>query len=318
VRVARSASQQFGRALTVTSNLALWAAGRFAAVSRRYNAALDRRATAKPGPRPATPPRAESERIIWFHSLDLGDAEPTRGAKSVETLQTQTRHLSLPARLDGKRVLDIGSWDGYFSFEMERRGAASVTALDHYAWAVDHRRYQAYYLEATAAGEPIRPPDETPEAWDPENLPGRAGFDLARTALKSRVEPVVGDFMAMDLAPLGQFDLVLFLGVLYHLKDPFLALRRLRQVTRRRGLAIIETAVVAIPGWVADPLWVFFEGAELNQDASNWWAPTIGGLTAMCRAAGFANTSVIATPPEYEPPPPGSPVHYGRAIVHAR
>jgi tRNA (mo5U34)-methyltransferase len=126
---------------------------------------------------------------------------------------------------------------------------------------------------------------------------------------------LVADFMTVDLATLGQFEVVLFLGVLYHLKDPFLALRRLRQVTA--GVAVIESATVILPAWNEERLWMFLEGSELNLDPGNWWAPSPAGLAAMCRAAGFSSARVMRAPLEYSPPSPGYDIHYGRIIVHA-
>jgi len=151
--------------------------------------------------------------------------------------------------------------------------------------------------------------------WDPVHLTGGAGFDRARAQLGSKVLPVVGDFMTMDLQLLGQFDVVLFLGVLYHLKDPFLALRRLRQVSR--GTVVIETAGVTVPAWTRDKLWLFLESTELDDDPSNWWVPTSAGLVAACKAAGFRDARVILETAEYSPPNTGYHLHHGRIVVHA-
>ena len=298
------AAYAFGRALRKFSSTTRRVANRLDRVSRRYLVSGQ----------PARGAVSGSGGMIWFHSIDLGQGEITGGVKSVEELEAEAIALNLPDSLSGQSVLDIGAWDGYFSFEMERRGA-SVTALDHYAWSVDHIRYQHYHTAALAAGEPLVPPEEAPGVWDPVNLPGRAGFDRARAALGSKVQPVLADFMTMDLSTLGRFDVVLFLGVLYHLKDPFLALRRLRQLTA--GTAVIESATVLIPGWTDERLWMFLEGPELNVDPSNWWAPTPTGLAAMCRAAGFSAVRIIAQPLEYAAPGPGYHLHYGRIVVHA-
>jgi tRNA (mo5U34)-methyltransferase len=108
---------------------------------------------------------------------------------------------------------------------------------------------------------------------------------------------------------------VLFLGVLYHLQDPFLALRRLRCVTN--GHAIIETACAVVPGEEHRALWQFFETTELDGDPTNWWAPNLEGLVAMCRAAGFAKVTPTVYPTPDAPPNPGYDIHYGRAVVHA-
>jgi len=254
--------------------------------------------------------------VIWFHSIDLGDGEITSGTKSVGELVAQTNALCLPLSLAGQTALDVGAWDGFFSFELERRGARRVVALDQYAWSLDLRAQREYHAQMRARGHQERPAEEVPGLMDPVGLPGRAGFDYARGRLGSRVEPVVGDFMTMDLAELGRFDVVLFLGVLYHLKDPFLALRRLRDVTRT--LAVIETVTVQLPGCQDDKLWLFLETTELDHDATNWWAPTPAGLTALCRAAGFRQVHVVLEPLLNAPPNDGYTLHYGRTIIHAR
>jgi tRNA (mo5U34)-methyltransferase len=254
--------------------------------------------------------------VVWFHSIDLGDGEITSGTKSASELAAQTNALCLPRSLAGQTALDIGAWDGFFSFELERRGAKRVVALDEYAWSLDLHAQREYHARMRALGQQEQPPEEVPGLMDPVGLPGRAGFDYARGRLGSRVEPVVGDFMTMDLAELGRFDVVLFLGVLYHLKDPFLALRRLRDVTRT--VAVIETVTVQLPGWQDDKLWLFLENTELDRDATNWWAPTPAGLTALCRAVGFRQVHVVIEPLLHAPPNDGYTLHYGRTYIHAR
>ena len=104
----------------------------------------------------------------------------------------------------------------------------------------------------------IYQPEELPGIYRPDEMPGMAGFTTAHALRRSSVEPVVADFMEMDLAELGTFDVVLYLGVLYHIKDPFHALRRLREVTRE--LAIVETSIMAMPRYDDHALWQFFEG----------------------------------------------------------
>src|SRR5437879_7385162 len=126
------------------------------------------------------------DRIRWWHTIDLGGGVITPGAS--DNLKTLPK-LGLPERLDGKAVLDIGAWDGFFSFEAERRGAARVLATDSFS-------------------------------WDGSNWSTKAGFQLARRALGSRVEDETID--VLDLAPerSGTFDVVLFLGALYHMRHP--------------------------------------------------------------------------------------------------
>jgi tRNA (mo5U34)-methyltransferase len=210
---------------------------------------------------------------FWWHSLDLGEGIVTPGRKTPEILRDQLAQCQLPD-LHGRTVLDIGAWDGFFSFHAERMGAARVVALDHFVWSIDFTRVQG-----------SRRPEETPDAWRPQELPGKRGFDVAHRALASRVETVVADFMEMDLAALGTFDVVLYLGVLYHQRHPLLALERLAQVTRE--LAVIETEAIAMPGFEDRAFCQFFETDELAGDPTNWWSPNAEALLGMCRAAGF-------------------------------
>ncbi|MEY2431290.1 MAG: tRNA (mo5U34)-methyltransferase [Acidimicrobiaceae bacterium] len=220
----------------------------------------------------------------WFHSIDLGDGIVTPGRKSAGQLSKELEALRLPD-LTGKSVLDIGAWDGYFSFAAEQRGASRVVALDHYVWSIDFEARFRVEAECRARGVAPRPWEESPEVWRPDSLPGRAGFDLAHRALDSKVEPVVADLMTVDLDELGTFDIVLFLGVLYHLRDPLEALTRVAALTRE--LAVIETALIATPGYDRFPLCQFFPSDELAKDPTNWWAPNMKALAGMCTAVGF-------------------------------
>ena len=89
----------------------------------------------------------------WWHSLDLGKGVVTRGFKTPECLRQELESLRLP-NLQDKLVLDIGAWDGFYSFEAERRGAKRVVALDHYVWSVDWEKALAYrqHCERRMAG----------------------------------------------------------------------------------------------------------------------------------------------------------------------
>jgi tRNA (mo5U34)-methyltransferase len=120
-------------------------------------------------------------------------------------------------------------------------------------------------------------------------------YKTAHGALGSKVETVVQDFMEADPDQLGTFDVVLFLGVLYHMQNPLEALKRVAALTR--GVAVIETEAMAIPGNEHRALCEFFEGSELNNDSSNWWAPNEKAVAGMCRAAGFSRVEVIVGSP---------------------
>jgi glycosyltransferase involved in cell wall biosynthesis/SAM-dependent methyltransferase len=224
----------------------------------------------------------------WRHSIDLGHGVVTPGEKGGDAsfMAHELRALRLPEDLEGRTVLDIGAWDGFYSFEAERRGAARVVALDHYAWEIDR---------------------QDGDARHPATLPGKAGFDLAHRALHSRVEPLVADFMEVDVESLGRFDLVLFLGVIYHVEDPVGAMRRVAALTG--DLAVIETAAIVLEGEEDRPVWQFCRADEFDGDPTTWWVPNLRAVHDLCQAAGFSRTETVAGPP----PGPGP----YRAIVHA-
>jgi tRNA (mo5U34)-methyltransferase len=166
--------------------------------------------------------------------------------------------LRLPSDLTGRSVLDIGAWDGFFAFEAERRGATRVVAADHFA-------------------------------WHGGNWSDKSGFELARRALRSRVEDV--DIDVMDLSPerVGSFDVVLFLGVLYHLRHPLLALERVASVTE--GQLILETHVDLT--WLRRPAMAFYPRLELEWDPTNWWGPNAAAVCAMLRDVGFSRVELV-------------------------
>jgi tRNA (mo5U34)-methyltransferase len=199
--------------------------------------------------------RDEVARVRWFHSIPLRRDLTTPGLE--KDTGRKLRWAGLPERLDGKSVIDVGSWDGYFAFEAERRGASSVTATDHHAW-------------------------NAPEYGD-------AGFKLARRALESRVEQRDLDVLDHSPSAVGEFDVVLFLGVLYHMRHPLLALERMRSITRE--LLVLETHVEMLP--TTRPVAAFYPGRELDGDDSNWWGPNIPAVRALLHAAGFSRVDVL-------------------------
>jgi len=251
---------------------------------------------------------------FWWHSIDLGDGIVTNGLRNGEDLALELEELQLPD-LRGRTVLDIGAWDGYFSFEAERRGATRVVALDHFVWAWDH---EGARQERAGSAEPVRTTagrrlaqDESPACWDPVGLPGKRPFDLAHRTRRSRVHALVADFMDFDLEPLGSFDVALFLGVLYHMRDPLESLRRLATLTA--GTAVIETEARVFAGSPEVPMCEFLAGYRLYDDPTNWWAPNEAALRLMLLEAGFASVEVLTRAPDT---PASEPVGY-RAIVHA-
>ena len=228
--------------------------------------------------------------LPWYHSIDLGHGVVTRGMSDANNAVTAAQ---FPA-FTGRTVLDIGAWDGYYSFLAERQGASRVVALDHYSWGVDIPARDRYWKQCRESGALPDHARDTTEFWRPE-LPGKRGFDLACAALDSRVESVVADFTTVDLAALGTFDVVLYLGVLYHMKEPLECLERVRAVTR--DVAVIETAAVRVPGDGRHRLLAFHAGSELNRDFGNWYQPNIAALRALVLAAGFSRVEIVQGPP---------------------
>ncbi len=218
--------------------------------------------------------RVKADSIRWYHRIDLGQGVVTRG---VDNSPERLARVQLPPDLSGRSVLDVGAWDGFFSFEAERRRASRVVATDHYAW----------HGTGWGTGQ------------------GKAGFELARTVLNSRVEDV--DIDVMDLSPerVGSFDVVLLLGVLYHLPHPLLALQRVASVTSH--LLILETVVDMVG--LSRPAAAFYPDRELNDDPTNWWGPNHAAVAGMLRSAGFARVEVTT-------PPKSAAFRLARAVKH--
>jgi tRNA (mo5U34)-methyltransferase len=190
--------------------------------------------------------------------MDLGHGIVTRGESNNHRL---LQKLDLAPRLDGLTVLDVGAWDGFFSFEAERRGAQRVLATDYYCWSGP--------------------------GWGT-----KAGFELARRALGSKVEDLEIDVPNLAPERVGVFDVVLFLGVLYHLRNPLLALERVFSVTGSH--LILETHVDMLH--CLRPACAFYPGDELNRDPTNWFGPNPPAVAAMLGAVGFRRMEVVHRP----------------------
>ena len=271
--------------------------------------------------------QAQADALHWYHTIDLGHGVVTKGDSA------QDEGTGVLPDVTGRSVLDIGAWDGKYSFLAERAGASRVVALDHYAWGVDFAARGAYWAECIQRGVlPDQSRDET-DFWQPD-LPGRRGFELAKAALGSKVEPLVADFQTVDLAEVGVFDVVLYLGVLYHMKEPLTCLERVRAVTKE--VAVIETEAVHLQGHEGEVLLQFHAGSSLRTDFGNWYVPTIDALHNLCRAAGFSEVRTVVGPPPRPPQPdaslqvkigrrlagvapvpPSAPTANYRAVVHA-
>ncbi|HXQ19028.1 MAG TPA: methyltransferase domain-containing protein [Acidimicrobiales bacterium] len=194
----------------------------------------------------------------WFHTIDLGGGVITPG---VDDSWSKLQLIRLPESFAGKTVLDVGAFDGYFSFEAERRGAARVVAADEFCWS--------------------RPGDPMTDGQ---------GFDIAHWARQSRVEK--RRIPVEDISPetVGVFDYVLFLGVLYHSPDPLRYLRNVRSVCREQ--LILETHVDALEQ--ERPMMVFYPGTSLNGDASNHWGPNRQCVVEMLKEVGFRRVELVS------------------------
>jgi len=223
----------------------------------------------------------------WRHSIDLGGGVVTEGSVAVGDLSRRWAELGL-GDLRGRTVLDVGAGDGFFAFAAEEAGATRVVALEHRWWATDPVVRERYLATCRARG--VAPhPGAGGEGWDPDGLPGKAGFDVVHRARASRVEAVVADFMTVDLDWLGPFDVVLFLDELNAVRHPLLALERVAAVTGE--VACLSAEAVAVPGFEHHGFTEFFETGELGGDGSGWWAPNLRALETMCRAAGFGRVA---------------------------
>jgi Protein of unknown function (DUF1698) len=130
-------------------------------------------------------------------------------------------------------------------------------------------------------------------AWRQAGWDGKAGFELARRALGSKVEDHEIDVFDISPETIGMFDVVLFLGVLYHLRDPFGGLARAASVTRE--LLIVETHVDFLDQ--EREALAFYPGAELAGDATNWFGPNVPALLGMLQSLGFDETTVASLEP---------------------
>jgi tRNA (mo5U34)-methyltransferase len=144
----------------------------------------------------------------WFHSIDLGGGIITPGAKAPPVHQRESSAFFDRVQLSGRSVLDIGAWNGFYSFEAKRRGAERVLVTDSYCWR--HPVFQ-----------------------------GRQTFELARRALSLDIEAQEIDVGEISTDTVGEFDVVLFLGVFYHRYDAIDSLARAASVTKH--LLIVET-----------------------------------------------------------------------------
>lgn len=205
-----------------------------------------------------------TERRTWYHTIDLPDGDSTPGYFDTRAAPP---FVPWPGAVDGGRCLDVGTFDGFWAFEMERRGAGEVVAIDvddptRYDWPYDRRR-----------SGPLAIAD-----WGSERGPG---FAEAARRLSSNVRRTSRSVYELDPAVDGRFDVVLCGALLLHLRDPVMALERMREVCA--GSLILVEAIdprleLLAPGVPA---------AQLYPEPDEWWRLNSAGLRQILRVSGF-------------------------------
>ena len=203
----------------------------------------------------------------WYHTLELAPGHVTEG---IFDLRPVVGRYGLPERMDGLRALDVGTWDGFWAFEMERRGA-SVVALD-----LDD--------EADLDWPPRRRPERFPDT------PRGSGFRLAKEILGSEVERV--NMSIYDATPeeLGTFDLVFCGSVLIHLRDQFLALERIAGLCH--GTFLSTEGYSRLLGLLPFPAARYYADREA---AVVYWEPSARTWERLIWSAGFDEVERLGT-----------------------
>ena len=201
--------------------------------------------------------------LVWHHRIEVAPGVFTPGAQWTDALLLD---IDLPEDLSGMRVLDLGARDGFFSFECEKRGATEVIAVD----------------------------------YSPMDL---TGFGVAREILNSKVKWITSNVYKINELNLGKFDLILFLGVIYHLRNPYLAIDRIHDSLKDNGKVLVESHVIdggfvnENGDWIdlaeIDPrlsnlqIAQFYKAGDLSGDRTCPWAPSLNTLEVMFQNSGF-------------------------------
>jgi tRNA (mo5U34)-methyltransferase len=214
---------------------------------------------------------------LWYHTMELAPGLVTPGWFDLRPI---VERLPWPD-VRGLRCLDVGTFDGFLAFELERRGAAEVVCTD----LADERQWD--WPPDTRAQGPSRLEALVPQRGQ--------GFEIACDAYDSRVERI--ELSVYDLSPerVGRFDVVVCGSLLLHLRDPLRALEAIRSVCGRSFLSAEEIRLGLSTIHRRRPL------AELNGSGEllQWWVPNAAGHRRMVFAAGF---EVVAAPRPYAMP----------------
>jgi tRNA (mo5U34)-methyltransferase len=205
-------------------------------------------------------------KLRWYHTIELPEGVVTRGF--VDARRCPPR-LPFPS-LEGKRCLDVGTMNGFWAFELERRGAGEVVTID-----VDDLRE----LDWPARTRLTDAEETYIDSAERQHTLG--AFALAKQALDSRVERRALNVYDLGPGAVGEFEFAFVGSILLHLRDPVLALERVRSVCR--GEALIFEAI-DMTGTVLSPR---SPRASLDGSRAWWWTPNMAGLRRMIESAGF-------------------------------
>ena len=228
----------------------------------------------------------------WYHTIELPGGKLTPGVFDHRTLVS---HYGIADDLTGKKVIDVATFDGFWAFEFEKRGA-DVVALD--------------LPRLSNVDFPPQVKTAMIEAGLDQEM--GHGFSLASEALGSQVKRIWGSVYEMDAESTGRFDLVHIADVLLHLERPLDALRAIRRITSDSGEALIVDSY--------DPSIDDMMGRTLTQYIGGWWdvtwwLPSLDTLAQMVLDAGFSHVSVHRI---YNLAKTNETQGYWRAILKAR
>lgn len=206
----------------------------------------------------------------WYHTIELAPGVVTPGWFDARAIVSD---LPIPASLAGQRCLDVATFDGFWAFEMERRGAAETVGID----LLDPRAFDWPVNSTTAVVEALA-----------ERKEGGQGFEIARDALRSSVERVEMSVYDLDPSTLGEFDFIYVGSLLMHLRDPVRALERVRSVCRGTLLLVDNIDLGLTLLHPRRPV------AALDAVGRPWWwKMNTAGLVRATQAAGFALTAPV-------------------------
>jgi len=207
---------------------------------------------------------------LWYHTIDLPSG-PTAGAVDLRKIAPKV----LPQRLDGARALDVGTFDGFWAFELEKRGAADVvgTDLDRF----DEAHWPRQNAAALAQEARDRGPGER--------------FGLARQALSSSVRRVVTSVEDLTADKLGgPVDYAVMGDLLLHLRDPVGGLERVHDVLKPGG-RLLTLEQVNVPLTLLRPRRAA-GSFQARATKMNWWEPNLRALQDWLAIAGFASSRI--------------------------